>query len=67
MLLELKELKRNLIASAKEALDQGNMTARVTRLIGQLKQAEIDSMEKLRNKWEVNPYYLMNSLELWYD
>ncbi len=55
-------LKRHMSASPKTVMEKGNLTSKVTRLISLLRSSQIDSRAKLEQKWESNPYFLLEAL-----
>lgn len=69
MFEKLKILKKHInVGNSKDVLVKGNLTSKVTRLIGQLKNGQIDNRRKLEEKWSnENPYFLMDALLLWLD
>ena len=66
---KLKVLKKHITnGTTKDVLVKGNLTSKVTRMIGQLKNAKISSRAGLVEKWNNdNPYFLMDALMLWLD
>lgn len=62
---KIKELKKYYISSVKDCLEKGNMTSKVTKMIQQLRNQGVDNKAKFIEKWEDNPYYLLDVMNLW--
>jgi hypothetical protein len=59
-------LPNKLAFPATQMLESSNLTSKVTRLIGRLKAAGIESMQKLRSTWTQDSTYLQQELQAWY-
>lgn len=50
-------------SSCKSVLERGNMTAKVTKIIQQLRNSQCDTRAKIEAKWNgENPYFLMDAV-----
>lgn len=54
-------------STPKTILEKGNLTNKVARILSLLKNSGIDSRHKLVQKWESNPYFMLDAYQLWFD
>ena len=66
--MELKDMKSLLKEQPVAVLDDGNMSEKVTTLLGWLQKFNVDSKDELVRMWkQTNPYYLHDAILLWVD
>ena len=47
-------------------LEAGNLTSKVTRLVGRLRERNVDCRTKLMAQWQTEKTYLQEELLAWY-